>query len=232
MAVIATDSKRKSNLVKHEYEPSLAFCEEVLVANEAADATYKVGTVLGRALSGGTATAVAAAGNTGNGAMGAITVSGAAQIGVYTLRITLAAANAGNFNVISPTGALVGSGAVAVAFSQGGLAFTLADGATDFAVGDTIYISVSGTEKVKIQKATATDGSQIPFAVVVGDSYGVDHDFTVTASTDTKVLAIVRGPIILGKTELVLDASVDTDAEKNAVYAALVAKNILVNDVI
>lgn len=231
MTVIATDSKRKSNLVKHEYEPSLAFCREVLTAYEAAEATYKVGTVLGRFLADGAATAAAASGNTGDGAMGSITVTGAAKLGVYTLRITKATANAGDFNVYDPTGALIGEGTVAVAFSEGGLAFTLADG-TDYAVGDTIYISVTGTEKVKVCKATATDGSQVPYAVVVGDSYGVDHDFTVAATTDTKVLAIVRGPALLAKTELVLDATINTTAEKNAVYAALAAKNILVNDVI
>lgn len=232
MTVIATDSgNRFSNVVKHEYEPSLAFCREKVTAYEAAEASYVVGTVIGRYLSGGTATAAAAAGNTGTGTVGTITVTGEAVVGVYTLRITAAAANAGDFNVYSPSGALVGSGTVAVAFSQGGLAFTLSD-ATDFVVGDTIFISVAGTEKVKICKATATDGSQVAYGVVIGDSMGDASDFTVAATTDTTAVAIVRGPVILSKALLTLDATVNTDAEKAAVYAALAARGIVLSETI
>lgn len=42
MPIIATDTPRFSNLVKHEYEPSLAYCREVIPA------THPVGTVLGK----------------------------------------------------------------------------------------------------------------------------------------------------------------------------------------
>ncbi len=47
MAVIAVDSTRLSNLLKHEYEPSNGFCREVFTVNEAAAKSYDVGTVLG-----------------------------------------------------------------------------------------------------------------------------------------------------------------------------------------
>lgn len=80
--------------------------------------------------------ATANAGNTGNGAFGAITVSSGAKEGTYKVNITAAAANAGTFVVEDPDGNIVGYGTVAVAFSKGGIAFTLADGATDFVVGD------------------------------------------------------------------------------------------------
>lgn len=83
-------------------------------------------------------------GNTGNGAMGAVTVSGAAVNGVYQLRIVKAATNAGDFVVIDPDGDVIGYGSVAAAFSSGGLAFTLTDGGTDFVVGDGFDITVSG----------------------------------------------------------------------------------------
>lgn len=232
MTVIATDSgNRLSNVVKHEYEPSLAYCRELVTVYEAAETDYVVGTVIGRYLSGGTATAAAAAGNTGTGTVGAITVTGEAQIGVYTLKIVTAAANAGDFNVYDPSGDLIGSGTVAVVFNQGGLSFTLADG-IDFVVGDTIYISVAGTEKVKVCKATATDGSQVAYGVVVGDDMGDASDFTVAATTDTKAIAIVRGPVILSKALLTLDATIDTAAEKNAVYAALAAKGIVLAETV
>ncbi len=92
-----------------------------------------------------TAAAVAGSGNTGNGAMGAVTVTAGAKPGVYVLEITAAAANAGAFRVTDPTGIFVDDGDVAAAFSAGGLAFTLADGATDFVVGDTFAITVTYT---------------------------------------------------------------------------------------
>ena len=130
MALIATDTLRFSNTVKHEYEPATGFCREVLVANEATAKTYAIGTVLGK---------------------------------------------------------------------------------------------VTATGKYKISVATATDGSEVAAAVVIEDK-------SVAASTDTKVLALVRGPVIVGKAALVLDASIDTQAEKDAVYAALAAKGILAND--
>lgn len=83
--------------------------------------------------------------NTGNGAMGAITVTAGAKAGAYTLTIIEAAANAGNFVVADPDGVQIGDGAVAAAFSAGGLAFTLADGATDFVAGDSFTITVTYT---------------------------------------------------------------------------------------
>lgn len=103
------------------------------------------GKIVPRSLaSAGTATsAVKASGaNTGNGTMGAITITGTPQPGVYRLRITRVAANAGDFVITDPNGATLGYGAVAAAFSGGGLAFTLADGSTDFAIGDGFDITV------------------------------------------------------------------------------------------
>lgn len=48
MTVIATDTARYSNLVKHELWPETSFCRKEVVVNEAAARTYAVGTVLGR----------------------------------------------------------------------------------------------------------------------------------------------------------------------------------------
>jgi hypothetical protein len=89
-----------------------------------------------------TAAGVAGGGNTGNGTMGAVTVTAGAKQGTYVLEITGAASNAGSFRVTDPDGDFVDDGDVAAAFSAGGLAFTLADGATDFVVGDTFTIPV------------------------------------------------------------------------------------------
>ena len=227
MTVLATDSNRLSTVVKYEQEPNLGICRDVLTVYDAAS-TYVVGAVLGSYIDTPTGTAGATVG-TGDGVMGAITVTSNKnlQLGVYTLRIVKAAANAGDFIVTDPAGDVVGYGTVAVAFSQGGLAFTLADGSADFVVGDTIPITVAGTVKYKLVEATATDGTEIAKAVFIADSLGNYGDLAITASTDTTVLALTRGHVIVSKDELSYGASVNTTAEKNALYAQLKAVGIL-----
>lgn len=89
------------------------------------------------------AVAAAVAGNTGNGTMGSVTVSAGAKEGVYKLTIVEPGSNVGGFIVEDPDGINIGTGDVAAAFSAGGLAFTLADGGTDFAVGDQFTITLT-----------------------------------------------------------------------------------------
>lgn len=132
MPIIATDTKRLSALVKHEYEPSLGFCRAVVTANEAAATEYVIGTVLGK-----------------------ITASG----------------------------------------------------------------------KYVVAKETAVDGSEVPAAVVLENK-------SIAAATDTKVLAAVRGQMILSKAEVVLDATYDDATKKATAIAALEALGILVNDAV
>jgi hypothetical protein len=123
------------------------------------------GTILGQAKLG--AATSAAGTNTGNGTMGAIVVGAGAQAGAYVLSITKAATNAGDFEVIDPQGDVVGLGTVGTAFSGGGLSFTLADGATDFAVGDKFTITVAaGTGKYAPLNLSATDGTQTPAGIL------------------------------------------------------------------
>ena len=93
--------------------------------------------------------------NTGNGAMGAITVAAPAKVGNYTLTIVEPGANVGTFIVLDPDGIQIGDGAVASAFSAGGLSFTLADGATDFVAGDSFTIAVAGNPALGITIATS-----------------------------------------------------------------------------
>ena len=105
-----------------------------------------------------TATAAALGTNTGNGAMGSITVSAGAMPGVYTLTIVEPGTNVGTFVVEDTLGNQVGDGVVASAFSAGGLAFTLADGSTDFVAGDSFAITVAGNAFLGISIATSALG--------------------------------------------------------------------------
>jgi hypothetical protein len=228
MASLGYESTRYSDVIAHEYAPELAFCRDVVTVYEGSEVEYQIGTVLGKTLVSGSATATAGT-NTGNGTMGTITVSGTALVGTHTLRISKAASNAGDFVVINPNGVVIGNGTVAVAYRGGGLAFTLADGATDFVVGDTFTIAVTGTVKYKRVEATAIDGSQKAAAIYVGGitpqtSY---NKSTIAATTDTSVVAIVRGSVLYKKQGLVFGASVGTQAELDAAYAQLEAKGML-----
>lgn len=132
MPIIATDKQRFSNVVKHEYEPTLAFCRAVVTVNEAAVTDYTVGTVLGK-----------------------ITASG----------------------------------------------------------------------KYVVAKETAVDGSKVPAAIVLEDK-------SIAATTDTKVLVAVRGPMIVSKAGITLDATYDNATKKATAIAALEAVGILVNDAV
>lgn len=132
MPIIAQDTPRFSNVVKHEYEPSLAFCRAAVTVNEAAATNYAIGTVLGK-----------------------VTTSG----------------------------------------------------------------------KYVVAKETAVDGSKVPAAVVLEDK-------SIAATTDTKVLVAVRGPMIVSKAGITLDATYDNAAKKAAAITALEAVGILVNDAV
>lgn len=114
-----------------------------------------------------TAAGSAAAGNTGNGtitASPATTV--AANRGRYVVTMIEPGANAGTFEVTNPGGEVVGRGTVAVAFSGGGLTFTIADGATDFVAGDQFYVDVTAEDFLGVTRRNPA----VPFSAA-GDKY-------------------------------------------------------------
>ena len=125
----------------------------------------------GRIIAAATVSSTSAAktgGNTGNGTMGAITTAANTPPGVYALRITVAATNAGTFSLTSPGGVLIGTGTVASAYVGGGLSFTLADGTTDFIVGDGFDITVPTTGSTNYS-AVASDGTQTALGVLYAE---------------------------------------------------------------
>lgn len=92
-------------------------------------------------------------------------------------------------------------------------------------VPGTVLGKVTATGKYKIAVQTQTDGSQTPDAIVVGE-------VAVAAATDTKVLVLIKGPSMVSKFGLQLDASFNDDTKRNAAYAALEAKDIAVLDAV
>jgi hypothetical protein len=85
---------------------------------------------------------------------------------------------------------------------------------------------VTATGSYKLCDVTAVDGSQVAVAVVVGDKMGHPMPTVLPAATDTKVLVLYRGPSAVSDKALSYAASIDTTAEKNAMYAQLAAVGI------
>lgn len=89
----------------------------------------------------------------------------------------------------------------------------------------TVLGKVTSGGKYKVAVQTAVDGSQTADAILIEDK-------TVALNTDTKLLVLIKGPAVVSKSALILDASYDLQAEKDAIYAALEAKGIQVNDAV
>jgi hypothetical protein len=105
---------------------------------------------------------------TGNGVLTPASppVNSLVKDGVYRLICTTAAANAGTFQVEDPNGRVIGEATVGVLFNKE-IKFTIADGATDFVVGDTFNFIVAANAddfQYVAYNPSATDGSQIPSA--------------------------------------------------------------------
>lgn len=152
--------------------------------------TLQAGTVLGK-VAVGTASAAADAGNTGTGTIGAVSVGAGAMPGAYRAVCIEPGTNAGKFAVENPAGVTVGVATVAVAFSGGGLGFTIADGGTDFASGDSFTITVAaGSGKYTAYDPDNTDGSGTAVAVLFAAVDASDgHKAGVAVVRDAEVVA-------------------------------------------
>lgn len=138
---------------------------------------------------------------TGNGAMTGHAIGKDSKIGNYTVRCITAATNGGVFAVFTPTGERLADATVGAAYSNSHLGFTIADGSTDFIVGDTFTVTmIAGSGKYKKVNSAATDSSAYPDAILLeavnatdGDAYGVaafsgvyNEDALVFGGSDTK----------------------------------------------
>lgn len=225
MSLVATEATRFNAVVKYEQEASVGICRDVVTAYEGSATSYPVGTVLGKYFVATSVTATAGT-NTGNGAIGTVTSTGKATRGTYIVRIETAMANSGIFSVINPSGAMIATGVVGTAFSNQ-IAFTLADGATDFVVGDSFTVEVVGDYKYKMVEATATDGTAVACAIYISANDGSFGTSTIAATTDTSIIALVRGAAVVGKETLTYGASVNTTAEKTKMYSELESVGII-----
>lgn len=218
MGLIATYPKLRHDWLKHEPEPHI-FRKEVTVASGAGDLiTGTVMAKVGASLSA--ASAAKSGGNTGNGTLtldATNPVLAGGKLGVYTVRCIAAAANSGTFRVEDPDGVVLGDVAVAATFADD-VKFVIADGSSDFIVGDGFDITVSaGTEKWKKCVYGAVDSLSVPAGILLD---GVD-----ASSADAKAV-VVTGHCEIADLELTWDSSFDSAPKKAWALAKLDERDI------
>lgn len=186
----------------------------------AASQTLARGCVLGK-IKYAAGTATADAGNTGDGVLSAFALAagGPPAVGDYTLTCVEAVTNSGVFELTNASSVVVGRVTVPVSGNVtaiiDGITFNLADGATDFVVGDFFTLPVNaGSGQAKALDHTAVDGS--------GEFFGVLTQAVTTAAATTQVAPVaiagsfqVQALTFGGSTTA---ADVEADARDNNCY--------------
>jgi hypothetical protein len=216
-----TEGQYVGDWLKYEQDSRYAREAVTILAGSGSSRVLTSGMVLGRKTTDTTGAATAGT-NTGNGAMGTITVSGSAIPGTYKLVFIEPATDLGRFVVYYPDGSVVGPGTVGTAFSGGGLAFTLADGATDFIAGDSFSIVVEQGVKYLQFDEDGTTGAQIAAGILLNNVTALD-------AVDAVGVAIVRGPAIVSANGITWPSSTNA-AEKAAAILQLNALGIQVRE--
>lgn len=181
----------------------------------------KVGTILGKRAK--TVAAVAAVGgNTGVGvaAMAEPPLGAKAEVGVYKLTCIAAAANGGTFQVVSPSGYRLPDLKVAAAYAGDHINLTIADGATDFVLGDAFTVTVSGDDKYAPAAYGAVDGTGTGAVVLL-------EDVDATGGDDVADALLLARDAIVSQTSLIYDVSADDDDKKTALRAGLSSNGIV-----
>lgn len=131
------------------------------------------GTVLGKVTSYGVE--VASGQNTGNGTIGSVALGSGVLEGAYVIVAT----SAEDFSVTDPEGNVLAVATVGSAYTAEGLSFTITAGATAFTVGDGFVVTVvDAIGSYQLCVKTATDGSQVPAAILA--DYGDPSNGPIT----------------------------------------------------
>lgn len=155
-------------------------------------------------MTGGTHTVAQAFSGVGNGVLTLATPAFGSGVkdGAYQVVFIAAAANGGTFIVEDPNGIEIGAGSVGVAFQAAGadVRFTIADGSTDFAVGDRFTLTVSpavagsglstfdvyNPTGVKVQSGTVGTAYDHALKFTIADgatNFAVGDEFTITVES-------------------------------------------------
>lgn len=220
LTAVLSEGKYLGDWLKYEQDNHYSRDMVTVLAGSGSDRVLTSGMVLAKVVTG--AGSSAAATNTGNGVMGAITVGADAKAGVYTLVVIEPGSNAGKFVVEDPDGIVVGEGTVAVAFTGGGISFTLADGSTDFASGDSFAITVAAGSLKYVQIDFAgTAGQDAAAGILLLNTTAVD-------GSDAAGVIIARGALVSAN-GITWPVGATTN-QKNAAIAQLKTLGIIVRE--
>jgi hypothetical protein len=167
--------------------------------------TFVAGTIIARQLCA-TAITPSAVTGTGNGTVTAASVVAGTEVpklGNWVLRCKVAATNGGTFSLEDPDGNIrgtvtltAGSGG-ANPFKVAGIAFTINDGGTDFAVGDLFTLPVlTGSNKCVPFALAGAGGAQRPVGVLT-------YDVSRATAGDTPIRLLTSGKV--KKERLIID---------------------------
>ena len=188
-------------------------------AGDGAERSLAVGTVIGKRTKS-TIAVTADDDNTGDGeaTLADPSLGRLAEAGTYRL-VCITAGAAGIFQVLSPRGYRLPDLTVDEAYAGDHLNLTVADGAADFAVGDTFTIEVSGDGKVVALDLAAVDGTAQAIGIAADEVSAPDE-------VDAQATAILRDAVLADQA-VIWPASI-TDTAKAAAIADLEARGILV----
>lgn len=210
-----------SDLLHSEYDPTYTTDKRVLLAGSGGNPRV-IGAfaVMAEVYSGAPTVTAGAVVGTGNGSIGSPTGDVGAMAGLWQLVIIEPATNGGAFEVIRPDGTVDGTGTIGTPYN-GGVNFTLADGATDFVAGDRIPLTVdyaATAAKVVQWDPSGTNGSQTPIGLLCFDARAEN-------GVDGEAVVLARGPCVIRREAINWHAGA-TDAQKRTAYAALEARGI------
>jgi hypothetical protein len=197
----------------------------------AATDTFVKGTILARRAVALVPTASAVTG-TGNGTVTALSVVAGRTVplvGAYILRCITAVTNGGVFRLEDPNGQVaaayialtVGAGGTTVV-KAAGMQFTITDGSTDFAAGDTVTITVAADGTLVPFNPAGAGGEQVPVAVLT-------YEVSRTGAGTVRIRALVAGEV--NKTRLIIDVDGTGANVTNAILDQLRAEGIVGIDV-
>jgi hypothetical protein len=218
-----TRPKLQTAVLKWFVSEEYSFEQETVLQNSAAAFTQTpsgglldIGVIVGR-IAAGAATAVANAGNTGNGTVSAPSDLVGVQVGAYAVEFIAPA----KFNVYDPFGNLVGEGATGVAFANQ-IGFTITAGATAFAAGDgfTITVAVNANAGLIVPlNLAAIDGSQNPIGVILRQT-------VVPANANVPAVVVERFAVLLNDGLIYPTGS--SAAQQTVIRAQLAALGLIV----
>jgi len=210
---VQTESNYLGDVLKYE-APNLFSRDEVTLTA----GNLSLGAVVGRKAPAVTVTPGGS--NVGNGAMGTVTLGPAALPGDYVLTCKTKVTNAGVFSVVDPRGLPLPDLTVAVAYAGDLFHCTLAEGSTDFEVGDSFPIAVSVASEIGEFNPAASDGLQFAAGVLVE---------AVDASAAARQTVIIARDAIVSRVALVWKTGL-TAPQKAIAIAQLKTLGILVRE--